>query len=192
MSRTLHADVITALAQPTVRYMYMVDLQLDSDHLAFNSTLATHTYGAVDFIGAGNLGSVGEISESPGLDPGGCDVTLSGINTALLAVILGEEYLNRRGIIYIALLDDDNQIIGDPFIYFDGLIDSLSVNYSTTAAVTVSLKDRLVTWNREKVELWTHEEQQAQHPGDKGLEFVNAIAEREIIWPAATWFEANR
>ncbi len=191
MPRILHADVLAALSASNVGYMFMVDLHLDSDHLAFNSTLATRTHNSVTYVGAGNLGSVGEVTEGSDLNPGGCEISLSGINTALMSVILGEEYLNRPGKVYAALLDESNQIIGDPFIYFDGLIDSLSVTYSKTATITVSLKDRLVAWNRAKVKLWTHEEQQAQYPGDLGLEFVNAIADRDITWPAKKWFKVN-
>jgi hypothetical protein len=185
--RDIEALALAELSEDNLRYIYLVDLQFDSGSLAFNSTLSVYTWNSTTFLGAGNLGSVSNLSESSTLDPSSCSVSLSGINDALLSAILAEEYLNRPAIIYIAMLDSVNQIIGTPFILFDALMDGIAVEYGKKSTITVSCKDRLSAWDRRKVRLWTDAEQKAKYPLDKGFEHLNFIADKEIIWPDKGW-----
>lgn len=192
MSRTIHADTLAALSDPTVKFMYMVELRFDSGTLAFNGSLRSHTYNSTTFIGLGNLGSVGKVQESTQLNPASIGIRLSGVNQTLLAAILAENYLNRRGLVYVAVLDADDEIIGDPILHFDGLLSSLDVSYGKTSSISVTLNDRLALWNRPKVRRYTKHDQAAAYPSDKGFDFVESIANKEIVWPAAKWFEVNR
>ena len=187
MARDIHATVVAELNEPAVKYIVMVDLRFDSGSLCFNSSLRSYSYDGKTFLGAGNLGTVSAVQEGTELSPSTCDITLSGVNTAALSAILGEEYINRRVLIYVAFLDDDDAIIETPFILFDGLMDSVSVSYGRSSAIRIGVRDRLSTWSRDKQRLLTDAEQKSRHPTDKGLEFVNPIADREIVWPASTW-----
>jgi len=187
MSRDIHATVVTELSEPAVKYIVMVDLQFDDGSLCFNSSLRSYSYDSKTFLGAGNLGSVSPIREGAQLSPATCDITLSGVNTAALSTILGQEFISRRVLVYIAFLDVDDEIIETPFIFFDGLMNSVSVVYGRTAVISIGCRDRLSAWDRDKQRLLTDAEQKSRHPTDKGLEFVNPIADREIIWPAASW-----
>lgn len=187
MSRDIHASVITELSATAVKFIQMVDLQFDSGSLAFNSSLRSYSYDTKTFLGAGNLGSVSPVQEGVGLSPASCNITLSAVNTALLNAILAEEYLNRRALIYVAFLDANDAIIATPFILFDGLMDSVGISYGQSATITIGCKNRLATWDRDKVRLLTDQQQKMAYPADKGFEFVNTIASQEIIWPAATW-----
>jgi hypothetical protein len=187
MSRDIHATVVTELSEPAVKYITMVDLRFDDGSLCFNSSLRSYSYDSKTFLGAGNLGSVSTVQESTQLSPATCDITLSGVNTAALSAILGQEFINRRVLIYTAFLDDADAIVATPFIYFDGLMDSVSVSYGRSPTISIGCRDRLSAWDRDKQRLLTDAEQKSRHPTDKGLEFVNPIADREIIWPAASW-----
>lgn len=191
MSRELHSSVRLELSAAHIKYMFMVDLQLDSGSIAFNGSLSNYDYDEKIFVGAGNLGSVSSVTEDNNLDPSSCSITLSAVNQALLSAFLDEEILNRKAIVYVALLDESNQIIGEPFVYFDGLMEPPKITYGNSATILIDIKDRLAIWNRDKTQHLTNEEQIKQHPSDKGLEFVNAIASKEIVWPASTWRGSN-
>ncbi len=192
MSRTIHADTLAALSDPTVRFMYMVEIQMDSGTIAFNGALKNYVVDSKTFVGLGNLGRVGAVQESTQLDPASISISLSGVNQTLVAAILGENYLNRRGLVYIAILDESDNIIGDPILHFDGLIASLDITYGRTSSISLTLNDRLVLWNRPKVRRYTKQDQQVSYPSDKGFDFVESIANKEVIWPAAKWFEVNK
>ena len=187
MSRQIDAAALAELDSRNIRWIHLVDLQLDGGSITYNSSLEAYAYDSKTFLGAGNLGSVGAIEEGSELDPRECSLTLSAVNQSLLATILSENYVNRRAIIYVAILDEANQVIGNPFIYFDGLISGLSITYGKSATILVSLKDRLALWNKAKVQRYTHQEQVAKYPGDMGFEFVNQIADKEIVWPTAEY-----
>jgi hypothetical protein len=187
MSRTINASTLAALNADNLRYIYLVDIQLDGGDLSFNTSLTNYTYNSKSFIGTGNLGQVGSIKESSNLDPDRCQITLSGIDTVLLAAILAENYVNRPAFVYIALLDDSNQIIGEPFVHFPGVVGALAVSYGSTAVINIELNDSLVLWARPKIKRYTNQQQQSKHPGDKGLEFVEQIADKDVIWPTAEY-----
>lgn len=187
MSRTINASTLTALNADNLRYIYMVDIQLDGGDLSFNTSLANFTYDSKVFVGRGNLGQVSSIKESSNLDPDKCLITLSGIDTVLLAALLAENYVNRPAYVYIALLDESNQIIGEPFMHFPGVVGALAVSYGSEAVINIELNDSLVLWARAKIKRYTNQQQQSKYPGDKGLEFVEQITDKEIIWPTAEY-----
>lgn len=182
MSRDIDSSTATAM-ESSFKYIFMVDLQLDSGDISFCSATFPIDYDNKTFLAAGNLGRVGEISESTDLNPASCKVDISGVNQTFVATIVAENYVNRRGIIYLAVFDEEDQIIGQPFTYFDGLIESLAVSIGDRRVVSISLVDRLVLWSRVKVERYSHETHTAIYPDDDGFEFVEAIQNKEIIWP---------
>lgn len=179
-----------ALDGETIRYIFLVDLQLDNSPIAFNSAPRSIAWNSKTFVGAGNLGSVGNISESTDLDPASCSVTLSGVNETLLSALLSENYVNRPGIIHAVMINANDQFIGAPFEWFSGVIDDLRITKGNRSRIDVRLIDELALWTRPKVMRYTHQAQQAKHPGDKGFEFVESIATREIIWPTAAYLRA--
>jgi len=189
MSRSIDAATITALEQGVVKWLVLVKIEFDGGTIAFNSSLGDVDYGGDTYIGFGTLGSVSRIEESGELNPQKYNITLSGVNPAVLTAVLNEDYLNRTAICYIAALDDDNAIIGTPINYFDAKVDSVSANFGKTANISIIARDKLADWNRATIERYTDQDQQARYPGDKGFEFVTEIANKEIIWPAKAWFE---
>lgn len=191
MGRIIDPAALAELSAKNLRYMYMVDFQFDSGSIAFNTSLDQYTFDSKVFIGAGNLGQIGDVEETSNLDPANCTVTLSGVNQVILAALLAENYVNRRGIVYIALLDTSNAIVGAPFIYFDGLVSSLSITYGKIAQINITLKDRLSLWARPKIRRYTNQEQIKDFPTDKGFEFVESIADKEVIWPTAEFLRKN-
>ena len=48
--------------------------------------------------------------------------------------------------------------------------------------IELDIENRLVDWERPKISRFTNEEQQNLYSGDKGLEFVDSVAEKELFW----------
>lgn len=192
MSRAIEAAMIAAIGSADVRWLMLARVEFDGGTIAFSSGVGDVDFDGVTYLGFGHLGSVSELKENNDLDPQSYTLELSGVNPALLAAILNEKYMNRRALCHVAALDESNQFIGQPLLYFDGLVDGVSCSYGSTASITVVVKDRLADWNRPRIERYTDQDQQARHPGDRGFEFVPSLANKEIIWPARSWYENNR
>ena len=84
---------------------------------------------------------------------------------------------------FLAFLDDDYQIIEDPMLAFRGRIDTQDISLGKEANIAVNIESRLIDWERPRVRRYTNEDQQDLHSGDKGLEFVSQMVEKEITWP---------
>lgn len=185
----LTQEFVEALSDPHVKWMYLCRLHFDSGVLAFTSLARNYVYDGVTYQGFGTLGSVSQLSENSNLDPATYKIQLAGINTATLQAVLNEPYLGRKAICYLGALDENDKLICDPAIYFEGSMDQPTCEHSATGYIEVVIKDESADWARPVIERYTDQDQQARYPGDKGFEFVTSIPGKEIVWPASSFFD---
>lgn len=185
MTRDATAASITESKDAAPRPFLFVELDYPAGFIRVNSTDRTVSFdsggGPENFIGVGNLGSVTAISEGSSLKAQGVQLSLSGINAANISAAF-ENAQRRPGKIWVGFFDDDYLLVADPTLVFSGLIDSTSIDIGETATVTVFLESRLITWERAKIQRHTNENQQQRFAGDKFLEFINQMVEKEILW----------
>lgn len=185
--RNIHPDVIAALESRLFREVYFVEILFD-DPLRFTSAYSSMLVGGVEYFGAGNLGSVSPIKETSELEPQQFEIQVAGVSESSLAAVVTERYLNRDATCLMALLDDQGQIIGDPIHYFSGKTDEVTVNVGAVGSITITVRDDLADWARPRVERYTNADQMARYPGDKGLEYISQVADKEVVWPASSYF----
>ena len=124
------------------------------------------------------------ITETSDLLVNSCTITLSGVDQAVIAILLQETYLNRKCKIRTAMLDAGLTVIADPVLIFDGRMDK--------PAIAVDPDSGTVTCGVEGVSHWTDferrpgrhsndTEQQTHFPGDKGFSGVASMTD-EIFW----------
>lgn len=190
--RNIDPVTLEAMRQRVVRFMVLVKIDFPGATLAFNSGLDTVQLNGDTYTGFGNLGSVSGLDESGDISPNQYAIKVSGVSDEVLAAATDSQYLNNPAIVYLATLDADYQITGDPFIWFRGLTDSVDIAYGQESSVTINVRDRLTDWQRPKIERYTDADQQRMHPGDKGFEFVTEIASKDVNWPAESWFKKNQ
>ena len=58
----------------------------------------------------------------------------------------------------------------------------MNIEAGETATISISVESRLVDWERPRVHRYTNADQQIAYPGDKGLEFVAQMVEKELVW----------
>ena len=182
MSRDLTAAAETASLAAHVRPVALVYLDLTSGAVRANSTDRTITFGGADYLGVGDLGKISPFGEPTDLSVEGVSIELSGIPTDYIDIALGEHVQGRTARIYLGFLNDSYALIADPVLMFRGPIDTMDVKLGETATVTVRIENRLADWDRPRIRRYTHQDQIARYPSDKGLEFVNQTTEREINW----------
>ena len=183
MSRSLTSGMESAVTADLVRPILLVQCAFDSGNLNLWNGIGDLTVDSVDYVGAGTLLSVGEISETSELAANGMNLALSGVTEPLISKARDEDYQGRELKVLMGAMDDTNSVIADPVIIFSGFMDTMVINDGAeTATIQVSVENRLIEFERTRVRRYTAEDQKIDYPTDKGLEFVAEMAEKEIVW----------
>ena len=131
------------------------------------------------YTGAGNLLNVSEIHEGSEIEARGVRIALSGIPSELLGLALNEPYQNRELRIYVGTLDNSTQV----HLLFRGRMDTMELQDSgDTASIALSVENRLIDLERNRIRRYTAEDQKSLHPGDTGLDYVAGIQGKPLTW----------
>jgi hypothetical protein len=182
MSRTLTAGVQTAIAQPNLVALLFVELDFASGFLRLTTAGHNVTWNSQTWTGVGLLGAVESIREDTGLQANGVKLTLSGVDPQVISIALQQAYQGRPAKIWVAFVNDAGAIIADPLQIFGGRMDNMNVSDGQTAAVVLNLENELAAWDRPRVRRFTDADQQAEYPGDLGMQFVTEAANRTLTW----------
>ncbi len=134
------------------------------------------------FVGVGTLGGIDPVRDQPGQGARPLTLSLSGVDPDAIAAALTENYRGRPGYVWVALLDEQHQVIGDPLLVFRGTMDQQTIRLGDTATIAVSLTSRTADWDRPKGLRFTDAAQKARFPNDRGMEFVAQMADRQVVW----------
>lgn len=182
MTRALDASQSAALAAAHTSGVAFVQLDFTST-LRLSTLPYNFPWNGYTWTGAGQLGSIDEIGENIDLQARGVALTLTGIDPSLVSTALGEQYQGKQCQIWYCPLNPDNgQLIGTPIRIFAGRIDTMDIEVGEKAAITLNAESRLIDFFRPRISRYTDAEQQARFPGDLGLQFVNSLQDKTIIW----------
>jgi len=174
-------DAITTAE--VVRPILLVECDFDTAPLYLWNGVGNLSYDSKTYVGAGNLLSVGGISESTDLVANGTTVSLTGVNNQLAAIARDEDYQGRELVIKLGAMDESGDVIADPVPLFNGFMDVMSINeggeYST---ITVSVENRLIRFDMPKQGRYTDQDQKMRYPDDRGLDMVSSIQQLDIVW----------
>lgn len=164
-------------------YALLAEMEFASGTVRAWTGYGDFVWGSLTFNGTGNLGRVDPIEETVETRAVGLRYQLSGIDSSLITLALDDPYQNRPARLWLAILDDDGQLVADPIKLSEGKMDVMSIDDDgSTATITLSTESQLIDLRKPRLLLNTHADQQALYPGDDGFEFVEAIADRPIIW----------
>lgn len=189
MPRDINSATNIAAGEEVVRAVGLVELDFGSGFVRVASApydmMFDSNGDSIDetFIGIGDLGKVSPIEESADQQGYSLKFDLSGVPSALISTTLNEHYQGRDAKLWMGLLDDQGAITGNPVLLFSGLMDTMDVEVGAEARITVTANSRLVRWEQARNERYNHAAQQSRFPGDMGLEFMEAMVEKEIVWP---------
>lgn len=185
MSRTLSAAVLAALTAANVPLIVFVELAFDSGTVRVTNAAYNQTWNGSTWIGLARLGGIDPIEEGAGVQANAIGLRLSGVPTDMVSIALGEHYQGRRCRIWAAPLSASYQVLADPVVVFDGRMDTMAVEMGRTAIITLTAESRLADLERPRVRRYNDADQQAEYPGDKGLEFAEEMVEKELLWGKA-------
>lgn len=183
MTRALTGGMLTAVQQRTVRPVFLFQGQFASGDLRLWTGYGDLVWDGNTYTGGGDMLSVSPIEESTDLTAKGFSVTITGIKIANLSAIYGQARHNLVGNLWLGLLDESLGLIADPFLLYSGRTDQPDVmDNAETVTITLRYEDELVDLLRPRVRRYTDTDQQNEYPGDRGMEYVTAIQDAEIVW----------
>lgn len=191
MSRGMTGAATLAVLGESVRRTVACALEFDSATVRLCGAPYSIVLGGEEFLGVGQLGSIGATEEGADLAAYSMTLALAGIPRDSVAAALTEPYQNRRATVWDVPLDDNWQPIADPVVIFRGRMDQMKIQLGAHATVQITLQNRLADWERPRIQRFSDEEQQRRYPTDLGLSFAASMETREITWPASGWFKAN-
>ncbi len=179
--RNLDPATLAALSNPNVPRIAMVRMHLDSDVIAWHSGFGSLIFETYEYVGAGHLGSISNVTEASEAKPNKIKVGIAGIDPVVISALLGEETMGRKAYVHLAICDEDWQIVGEPILWFYGHMDPPSGRQGKTGSFEVAINSRLADWDRPLVERYSNVEQQARFPDDKGFEFAEQVAANGLV-----------
>jgi hypothetical protein len=146
--------------------------------LPFNLSWNGHTW-----LGVGDLGQVGVITEGTDVQAYGVSVTLSGIDSTLLADSLDDIQVGLPAILYLAFLNSSGALITTPTCIFSGQVDKPQIQCGAdTVAITLNLESPMIRLQRGSYRRYTSADQHIDHPGDTAFDWVPSLNFCALRW----------
>ena len=193
MGREFASSLQTKMAARTVFAADLIELQLATP-LYFTSTNIDIDYdsptapdaGTNTYLSQGQFLFFGNVVESSDLRVGQIDMQFTAVDTTTIALLLNNNYMNQRVVIYRAVLADDYSFTSDDvFTVFDGIIMGYSISESdTTASVTITVASQFADFERTNGRRTNPSSQQTHFSADKGMDFSAQIV-KDLKWGRA-------
>lgn len=183
MSRDISAGVQSAISATEVQPIILFEGSFASGSVYVWSGYGDLTWDGNTYSGVGTLGAISNVSEGSEISARGITVSMSGIPSDLISLVLGDVRQGAVGKVHMGFLDSSGAVIDDPILMFEGKLDVPSIQEGAdTSTITLSYESRLIDLQRARESRYTNEDQQRAFAGDLGCEFVPSLQESQITW----------
>ena len=182
MPRAMSSDMLAAVKASELQPALFVEAYFVTGPIHVWSGYGTIQWNGHAWAGIGTLGGVSTIEDGASVEAKGITLTMSGIDPALIADVLGEFQLGAPVTVWLGLFSA-GALITSPIVSWAGRMDQPSIEVGgNTAIISINCENRLLDMNISVYRRYTNDDQQLDHPGDRGLEFVSGIQEVTIYW----------
>ena len=194
MSRTLTGAVDTATQADHVEACHLVEIYLDGDTQYLTDNAYDLPWNGHTYQGIGAMGSIKHAAETDQIEATPLRFTLAGAIGSLLSHAVNTKVLNRDVRVYVAFFSN-GVILADPVLEWRGRGDIMTVSESDSdleggeSVISFTAESRYAAMLRPKKRVHNNEDQQIDHPGDRFYEMQAALVDRELVWPAASFFQ---
>ena len=203
-TRDLTQSTLDSLDDDVLYPFFAVEMLFDGDQtLRLWTGYGTLNYQGLEWYGTGTMLQIDSVEETTEIAARGASLTMSGIPEEVLALALREPYQGRKANIYFGnftkgllklessdfiLFEDGSKVSlesGNTNLsqIFTGYMDQMNIEETPdTCTVQLTLENKLVDLERARVARFTSAYQKSQYAGDKGLDFVEGLQDKEIVW----------
>lgn len=180
MSRTLTTSVENALDDEVFKPFFAVELLFDSpNELRLWTGQGELTYDSNTWYGTGTMLTLDAIEETSETAAKGANLTLSGVPSEVISLALSEPYQGRVCKVYLGVVTDTVNLTE----IFSGYMDMMNIEEGAGAStISLAVENKLIDLERKRVARYTSAYQKSIYPNDKGLDFVEDLQDKEIVW----------
>ena len=185
MARTIGSTFSTQLSSSQTRPFYAVEFNY-TQPLRMWTGYGEFNIFSQDYLGLGNLISIGQVQESADTKASGINITLSGLDTNILSSAFNE---TQQGVIVhlyfgvLTITDNALAIVDTPYQIFSGTVDTVSIaEDGQTSTIAYTIESKLISLEKALDFRYTDQDQKFFFPNDKGLEFVDDLQNKSIDW----------
>ena len=188
MTRSLTTALKNQLATNDLRPVHLITIGFStpvnitdcSFSLTDDISGSSITYNASDFI----LG-MSNFTEETDITKTSLTLTLSGAEQSFISTALNENVINDNVTIYRGLLDVNNALIADPFLFYKGQIDTFKIEERLNSSyISFSIVSHWADFEKEAGRKTNNISQQRFFSGDVGMEFSSETVQ-DIKWGRA-------
>lgn len=183
MSRSLDAAISTALDSRYHTFFHLVTFDFATP---FRMTDWNHDIeydfgsGTETFLAAGDLVSLSNVSEERDINNGKLTIQLSGVDQANISTALTEDFNNKRVTVRRGLFDSSGStamvnLVGSPFIVWDGRVDSWGISedpQSGKSTVSWNIESHWADWAKTAGRKCNNDDAQIYHATEEGFEYT--------------------
>lgn len=190
MTRTLASGMATAIASATAEYVHLLELAFSGGYQRLSTGSANLLWRGLTWTGVGGFLGFSSVQESSDVSAGTTELTLSGVDQSVLAVLLSQFYVGRSAKIWRAHLNSSTgAIIADPVLLFSGYMnggytvrDVRAVEGHGICTIAFRCTDQLARLEERRGFQTNETSHQAVFPGDRFFQHVNVLAHKPISW----------
>jgi hypothetical protein len=205
MSRDLTAQTLEAIQEDVVYPFFAVELLFDNQNtLRMWTGQGTLVLGdGTQWVGLGTLLNISTVEETSEIAVKGAVLTLTGVASETLSLALNQPYQGRVCNIYFGTLlkgfiqqENDSYILlqdgGRIYLQessktlneiFSGYMDQMNISEGAdTSTIELTVENKLIDLERARVARFTSAYQKSVYSGDRGLDFVESLQDKEISW----------
>ena len=190
MTRGLASGTVTELAGKTVFGCDLIELHLSTPRYITTSNInidydsaSAPDSGSNTYLAQGQFLKYSSITESSDLRTNQIILDFTAVDTTTLALLLNNDYINTRVVIYRALLDADYTFTSDDvFTLFDGRITGYQIKEEAhTATVSVIVASQFADFERTNGRKTNPASQKLYFPDDEGMQYSASIV-KDMKW----------
>lgn len=186
--RSLSAPTIAVLNGQTILMVQLVYLGFASP-IGLNLSNFDIVFSGTTYKGAGAIGAVSEIDDSPG-EIKGLTFSLSGVDPAYIALALDDAAVVQGTPCHIrtALLDSNFQVVDAP-LDWAGRLDTMSITEDgETCTISVTAESTAVDLLNGYATTYSDSDQKAVDAGDRSMKYLSSQIGTPVVWPTRQWF----
>ena len=190
MPRNLSSGLVTSLSAQQMVVTDLIEIHLGtavyfnngSIDLDYDSPTAPDA-GSNTYLAQGQFLGFGSVSETRDIRVSNISISFTAVDYTTLAYVLNNEYIDRRVVLYRAVLNDDYELDSTKvFQYFDGRINDFTISESPqTATLTLKISSQFADYERINGRRTNSTSQNRFFSTDRGMDFAPQI-QTDIKW----------
>lgn len=185
MGRGINALTKAELQKDSFRLASLVQMDFSSP-VKITDYGATITHGTLGtFLPSSHIIKVGESPESSSLRVNSLDIELSSVEQTLANLFLYDDYMGVRVRVWRTTIDAANNIIGEPWLFYEGRLTAYTIDDTDTDSVlSVEVSSHWKDFEKVNSRRTNSQSQARYFPDDTGF-FFSPVSTTQIKWGKA-------